>query len=175
MDVTKFVLRILKSFLLWLITPRSSIGLLISPGYAVTTAVSVCQTQSLFSLPLRGHSIKHYYVTTAHYILYNVQTAGFIFERCHLTVYVCLQTFQLVFINSSTILDLIYEDCCLCIRCRMLTKNCFVWLSLIGYVCMSACRPPLGEKNETVVELLILDLWLYYLFADQPGDVHLWL
>ena len=35
--------------------------------------------------------------------------------------------------------------------------------------------PPLAEKNETVVELLILDLWLYYLFADQPGDVHLWL
>ena len=129
----------------------------------------------VFLLLLWGHSTNHYCVTTARYILYNVQTAGFIWRRCHLIVYVCLQTFQLVFINSSTLLDLSYEDCYLCIRCRMLTKNCFVWLSLIGYVCMSACRPPLGEENETVVELLILDLWFYYLFADQPEDVHLWL
>ena len=149
--------------------------MLIFPGYAVTTAVSVCRIQSLFLLPLWGHSTNHYCVTTARYILYNIQTAGFIWGRCHLIVYVCLQTFQLVFFNTSTLLGLSYADYYLCIRCRMLTKSCFVRLSLIGYVCMSACRPPLGEENETVVELLILDLWFYYLFADQPEDVHLWL
>ena len=102
----------------------------------------------VFSLPLWGHSTNHYCVTTARYILYNVQTAGFIWGWCHLIVYVCLQTFQLVFFNSSTLLDLSYADYYLCIRCRMLTKSCFVRLSLIGYVCMSACRPPLGEKMK---------------------------
>ena len=49
----------------------------------------------VFSVPLWGHSTNHYYVTTDHYILY--KTAGFIVERCHLVVFVCLQTFQLVF------------------------------------------------------------------------------
>ena len=38
------------------------------------------------------------------------------------------------------------------------------------YVCLQAT---IGRKNETVVQLLILDLWFYYLLADQLNDVHL--
>ena len=75
--------------------------------------------------------------------------------------------------NTSTLRGLSYADCYLCIQCRILKKlfRSVVTYRLRLYVCLQATTG--RRKNETVVQLSILDLWSYYLLADQLNDVHL--